>query len=150
MAQNLISNLTGAAGTQYDLVVVGSGFAGSMTTLNFLEECKKLGKTGKVALIEAGKEGERCGASRWTMAYLRLDKDNNFDTDWKHEMKLVSEGLADMDYCKKMEDEVPITIQVSPTAKKGRVTKSLRCHGNRKPTLLINISFPGTCTYIEY
>jgi hypothetical protein len=45
-----------------------------MTTLNFLEECKKLGKHGKVALIEAGKEGERCGASRWTMAYLRLDK----------------------------------------------------------------------------
>lgn len=35
-----------------------------MTTLNFLEECKKLGKRGKVALIEAGKEGERCGASR--------------------------------------------------------------------------------------
>lgn len=35
-----------------------------MTTLNFLEECKKLGKKGKVALIEAGKEGERCGASR--------------------------------------------------------------------------------------
>ncbi len=60
-----------------------------MTTLNFLEECKRLGKRGKVALLEAGKEGERCGASRyglldvfqlhakrsrWTMAYLRLDK----------------------------------------------------------------------------
>ena len=66
----------------YDLVVVGSGFAGSMTTLNFLEECKRSNKHGKVALIEAGKEGERCGASRWTMAYLRLDKDNNFDPDW--------------------------------------------------------------------
>lgn len=51
--------------TTYDLVVVGSGFAGTMTTLNFLEECKKLGKKGKVALIEAGKDGERCGASRW-------------------------------------------------------------------------------------
>ena len=60
----------------YDLVVVGSGFAGSMTTLNFLEEVKRSNKLGKVALIEAGKEGERCGASRWTMAYLRLDKDN--------------------------------------------------------------------------
>jgi len=45
-----------------------------MTTLNFLEECKKLGKHGSVCMIEAGKEGERCGASRWTMAYLRLDK----------------------------------------------------------------------------
>lgn len=83
-----------------------------MTTLNFLEECKKLGKKGKVAMLEAGKEGERCGASRWysflhkhrcstdltlscrTMAYLRLDKDNKFDKDWGKEMALVSEGMA--------------------------------------------------------
>ena len=72
----------GTAGQHYDLVVVGSGFAGSMTTLNFLEECKRSGKAGKVALVEVGKDGERCGASRWTMAYLRLDKDNNFDPDW--------------------------------------------------------------------
>ena len=41
-----------------------------MTTLNFLEECKKLGKRGKIAMIEVGKEGERSGASKWTMAYL--------------------------------------------------------------------------------
>lgn len=43
------------------------------------------------------------------MAYLRLDKDNNFDSDWKNEMALVSEGMADQDYCKKMEIEAPIT-----------------------------------------
>lgn len=82
-----------------------------MTTLNFLEECKRLDKKGTVALIEAGKDGERCGASRWTMAYLRLDKDNRFDDKWKDEMHLVSNGLADQDYCKKMEHEVPITAQ---------------------------------------
>lgn len=43
------------------------------------------------------------------MAYLRLDKDNRFDSDWKNEMALVSEGMADQDYCKKMEIEAPIT-----------------------------------------
>ncbi|KAI9714271.1 MAG: hypothetical protein M1820_000230 [Bogoriella megaspora] len=64
----------------YDLIVVGSGFAGCTTTLNFL-------KHGRVALIEVGKSDERCGASRWTMAYLRLDKDLGFDEDWKHEMQ---------------------------------------------------------------
>lgn len=111
MAAQLISSLTGGGTNPYDIVVVGSGFAGSMTTLNFLEECKKLGKKGRVALIEAGKDGERCGASRWTMAYLRLDKDNKFDGDWKKEMHRVSNGLADQDYCKKMEQEVPITAQ---------------------------------------
>lgn len=110
-AAQVVSSLTGSSPTVYDLVVVGSGFAGSMTTLNFLEECKKLGKNGKVALIEAGKDGERCGASRWTMAYLRLDKDNQFDTHWKNEMARVSEGLADQEYCLKMEKEVPISVQ---------------------------------------
>lgn len=85
--------------------------AGSMTTLNFLQECKRLGKKCTVALIEAGKDGERCGASRWTMAYLRLDKDNRFDDKWKDEMALVSNGLADQDYCYKMDQEVPDTAQ---------------------------------------
>ncbi len=87
---------------QYDLVVVGSGFAGSMTALNFLEQCKKDGKQGRVAIIEAGKNGERCGASRWTMAYLRIDKNNKFDSDWIKEMRQVSKGLADEDYCRKV------------------------------------------------
>ncbi len=72
----------GTKSNQYDLVVVGckhhalknptndglihqiAGFAGSMTALNFLEQCKKENKNGRVALIEVGKEGERYGASR--------------------------------------------------------------------------------------
>jgi hypothetical protein len=88
--------------------VDGSEFAGSKITFDFLEECKRSNKTGKVALIEEGKEGEHCGASRWTMAYLRLDKGNNFDADWVKDMDLVSSGLADLKYCEKMGEEVPI------------------------------------------
>ena len=95
----------------YDLIVLGSGFAGCMTTLNFLETCKKEGVKGRVALVEAGKKDERCGASRWTMAYLRLDKDLGFDSDWKHEMELVSNGLADQDYCKRLEQEASTTAK---------------------------------------
>lgn len=67
-----------ASSETYDLIVVGSGFAGCMTTLSFLEECKRLNKSGRVALVEAGEEGERSGASKWTMAYLRLDKNLDF------------------------------------------------------------------------
>lgn len=64
----------------YDLVVVGTGFAGTLATLSFLEQCKEQGKSGRVALVEVGKEGERSGASKWTMAYLRLDKNLDFGT----------------------------------------------------------------------
>lgn len=89
------------------MVVVGSGFAGSMAALNWLEKAKETGKQGRIAIIEVGKDGERCGASRWTMAYLRLNKDNNFDSHWIHEMKQVSGGLADLDYCHKLGQLVP-------------------------------------------
>ncbi len=62
----------------YDLIVVGTGFAGCMTALNFLEESKRLNHHASVAIVEVGKEHERSGASKWTMAYLRLDKNLDF------------------------------------------------------------------------
>ena len=41
----------------YDLIVVGSDFAGSSATLSFLETTESEGPTGRVALLEIGKEG---------------------------------------------------------------------------------------------
>jgi hypothetical protein len=58
---------------KHNLVAVRSSFAGCMTTLNFLETFKELGKASRVALVEDGKSPERYGACRWTMAYLRLE-----------------------------------------------------------------------------
>lgn len=95
----------------YDLIVVGSGFAGCMTALNFLETCERLNKPGRVALVEAGKKGERCGASRWTGAFLRLDQDYNFDEDWIQEMTQVSNGQADLEYCRKLGREAKASVE---------------------------------------
>ncbi|KAH6953598.1 succinate dehydrogenase/fumarate reductase flavoprotein subunit [Fusarium avenaceum] len=99
------------ASSSYDLIVVGSGFAGCMTALNFLETCQRLKKPGRVALVEAGKKGERCGASRWTGAFLRLDKDLEFDADWIQEMVQVSNGQADLDYCRKLAQHAKATAE---------------------------------------
>ncbi|KAI8298363.1 3-ketosteroid 1-dehydrogenase helE [Colletotrichum sp. SAR11_240] len=100
-----------ASSEAYDVIVVGSGFAGCMTTLNFLEECKRLNRSGRVALVEAGEEGERSGASKWTMAYLRLDKNLDFDDHWVEEMRRASNGAADEDYCEKLRQEAPISAR---------------------------------------
>jgi len=100
-----------ASSTNYDLIVVGTGFAGCMAALSFLEECKRNNKQAKIALLEVGKENERSGASKWTMAYLRLDKNLDFDADWVKEMRLVSNGMADEEYCHKLEREAPIAVR---------------------------------------
>jgi hypothetical protein len=57
-----------------DLIVVGPDFSGSITAFNFLEQSKKDGKNAGVALVEVEKKGERCGDSRWTMAYCGSTK----------------------------------------------------------------------------
>jgi tricarballylate dehydrogenase len=95
----------------YDVAVVGSGFAGSAATLSFLETAEKAGRSGRVALIEVGKKGERAGASRWTMAYLRLTRDNRLSHDWIGRMEQDCRGLADMEYCRVFEAEVPNTVK---------------------------------------
>ncbi|KXS99735.1 hypothetical protein AC578_10399 [Pseudocercospora eumusae] len=45
------------------------------------------------------------------MAYLRLDKNLNFDKDWVKEMRRVSDGVADETYCEKLRQEAPITAK---------------------------------------
>jgi tricarballylate dehydrogenase len=92
----------------YDLVVIGSGFAGATATLNFLETTEKAGQVGSVALIEAGKLGTWPGASRWTRPFLRLGGDNTMLGD---RVGSVEQDLSDLDYWRKLADEVPDTVK---------------------------------------
>ncbi len=97
--------------SDYDLVVIGGGFAGAAATLSFLETAEKAGRAGRVALIEAGDPGRWPGASRWARPFLRLDRDNNLSRDWIDRVEDASGGQADLDYCRKLVDEVPDTVK---------------------------------------
>ncbi len=97
--------------SDYDLIVVGSGFAGSSATLAFCETAEREGRSGRVALLEVAKEGERAGASRWTAAFLRLTSDNRLSSEWKERMRQDSRGLADPEYARALESEVPNTVK---------------------------------------
>ena len=92
----------------YDMVVVGSGFAGSTATLSFLETTEKTGQAGRVALIEAGRKGTWPGGSRWTRPFLRLNRDNTLLRDRAGQDR---QSLSDPDYWRKFEEEVPDTIE---------------------------------------
>jgi succinate dehydrogenase/fumarate reductase flavoprotein subunit len=87
------------------MVVIGSGFAGSTATLSFLEATEK---AGRVALIEAGKRGTWPGGSRWTRPFLRLDRDNTLLGD---RAEREEQNLSDLDYWRKLEDEVPDAVE---------------------------------------
>ncbi|MBS1890492.1 MAG: FAD-binding protein [Actinobacteria bacterium] len=95
---------------QYDLVVVGCGAAGLATAVSFLETSSAAGESGRVAVIECAPESERGGASRWTMATLRLTADERLDPTWVGTVQELSRGLADLEYCQVFEREVPDTV----------------------------------------
>lgn len=97
--------------SDYDLIVVGSGAAGSSATLAFCEAAQEKGRSDRVALLESGKEGERSGATRWTGAFLRLTRDKKLSTEWVKRMEEDSKGLADLEYCRALEREVPNTVE---------------------------------------
>lgn len=92
----------------YDMVVVGSGFAGSTATLSFLETTEKAGQAGRVAVIEAGKKGTWPGGSRWTKPFLRLTSDNTLSRD---RVESEEQDWSDLDYWRKFEAEMPDTVE---------------------------------------
>jgi len=97
--------------SEYDLIVIGSGFAGASAALSYCENAAEHGRSGRVAIVEVGAEGERSGGSRWTMAWLRVYEDNRLDAAWKDKVMETSKGLADLDYCLALEHEVPGTMK---------------------------------------
>ena len=95
----------------YDVVVIGSGFAGSAAALSFLEAMEKAGRVGRVALIEAGGKGRWPGASRWAKPFLALDRDNTLSRQRAATAGRERSSVADLEYWRKFEDEVPNTVE---------------------------------------
>lgn len=95
----------------YDVVVVGSGFAGSAAALSFLEATEKAGRAGRVALIEAGGRGRWPGASRWAKPFLALDRDNTLSRQRAGRAERDGPGVEDLEYWRKFEDEVLDTVE---------------------------------------
>jgi tricarballylate dehydrogenase len=91
------------ADSGYDLVVIGMGAAGLSAAISFAET-----KAGaRVAVLERSPEGERGGATRYTSSWFRVQEDRGLDPNFIGLMESLSGGLADLDYCRTLEREVP-------------------------------------------
>ncbi len=100
-----------AAGDSYDFIVVGCGAAGLSAAIGYIQAAREQGHTPRVAVLESAPAEQRGGATRWTTARFRACEDFSLDPSFVDKVAKVSKGLADLDYCRVLEREVPTTLR---------------------------------------
>jgi tricarballylate dehydrogenase len=95
---------------RYDLIVVGCGAAGLSAALAHQLEAQRQGRAANIAILEVAPKVDRGGATRWTTAAFRIRSDDRLDPMWVGTVADVSNGLSDLDYCRRFEKEVPASI----------------------------------------
>ncbi|MGA3295042.1 MAG: FAD-binding protein [Candidatus Acidiferrales bacterium] len=98
------------AKAEYDLVVVGCGAAGLSAAVSYSAAARRQGHAARIAVLERAPREERGGATRWTSSWFRITADRRLDPAFSGLMERVSNGLADMDYCRALEREVTETL----------------------------------------
>ncbi len=94
----------------YDLVVIGCGAAGLSAAVSYVESAAARGHIARVAVLERANREGRGGATRWTSAWFRITSDRRLDPGFLERMRVVSKGLADLEYCRRLELEVTDTL----------------------------------------
>lgn len=92
----------------YGLIVIGMGAAGLSAAISYLEADKS--QQGRVAVLERSSKDERGGSTRYTSSWFRVTEDRALDPEFIPTMERVSHGLADLDYCRTLERELPTSI----------------------------------------
>jgi tricarballylate dehydrogenase len=86
------------------------GAAGLCAAVAHADRAREQGREARIAVLERATREERGGATRWTSAWLRITGDRRLDPKFVPTMKRVSNGLADLEYCRTLEREVPATL----------------------------------------
>jgi tricarballylate dehydrogenase len=93
-----------------DLVVIGMGAAGLAAAVGFTDAAAAQGRRTRMAVVERSPVNERGGATRYTSSWFRITEDRRLDPSFVGLMESLSGGLADLDYCRTLEREVPATL----------------------------------------
>ena len=100
-----------AGADNYDFIVVGCGAAGLSAAVSYIEAAEKAGRTPRIAILESAPKDQRGGATRWTTARFRAREDFSLDPLFVGKVERVSKGLADLEYCRVLEREVPNSLR---------------------------------------
>jgi tricarballylate dehydrogenase len=95
---------------EFDLIVVGCGAAGLSAAIGHAEAAAASGRKVHIAVLERASREERGGATRWTSAWFRITGERRLDPAFTPLMERVSDGRADLDYCRMLERELGGTL----------------------------------------
>jgi tricarballylate dehydrogenase len=95
---------------RHELVVVGMGAAGLSAAVAYVDGATAAGRSSSVAVVERAPKDERGGATRYTSSWFRVTEDRGLDPRFVGLMESLSGGLADLDYCRTLEQEVPASL----------------------------------------
>jgi tricarballylate dehydrogenase len=93
-----------------DLVVIGMGAAGLSAAVSYVDGTTAQGRAPRVAVLERSPAQERGGSTRYTSSWFRVTEDRRLDPNFVPRMEAVSHGLADLDYCRTLDRELPASI----------------------------------------
>jgi succinate dehydrogenase/fumarate reductase flavoprotein subunit len=96
--------------SRYDLVVIGHGAAGLSSAVAYADTAAAQGRVPRIAVLERSRHEERGGSTRYTGSWFRVTEDRQLDPQFVPTMEAVSGGLADLDYCRTLERELPASI----------------------------------------
>lgn len=96
--------------TSYDVVVIGMGAAGLSAAVGYIDQAKAQGRQPSVAVLERSTKEKRGGSTRYTGSWFRVTEERGLDPLFVETMQSVSGGLADLDYCRTLERELPASI----------------------------------------
>ncbi|MDA4129316.1 MAG: FAD-binding protein [Thaumarchaeota archaeon] len=82
----------------FDVIVIGSGAAGTSAAVSACETAKDLGKTLKVGIVERGDESAWGGNSRWTTANFQMTKVDQVNPTLYEDLLEDSQGRMDKEY----------------------------------------------------
>ena len=68
------------------------------------------GRRPRIAVLERSTREERGGSTRYTGSWFRVTEERTLDPNFVAMMEAVSGGLADLDYCRTLERELPASI----------------------------------------
>ena len=87
------------------------GAAGLAAAVSHVDAAAAEGRAARVGVVERAPEAERGGATRYTSSWFRVTEDRRLDPGFVSLMEPLSGGLADLDYCRTLEREVPATLE---------------------------------------